>query len=104
MAKDYRDSVRVIGVIAGIIIVLGVLAVGGQYLLRLSGYVSADVADTVQSLPTDEIKIPKEDFVKILNFSRDYALAGDNATKTGLVQDYTKLLDSIAQSVIDQYK
>ncbi len=88
-------TIRSAGVIAGIIVVLGVLALGAQYWSSLSGGASAQVIDLAQ-IP-NSISVSKEDYVTMKSLLDRYSSVSDLATKNQIVREFRSIFDNLAQ-------
>ena len=95
-----KANLRLVSVIGGAIVVLGILVIAGQYLAGLSSRASANVADDVAALKGDTVTLNKADFVELLKFPESYAGLSDSATRWELVQDLDERLSEIARDLI----
>lgn len=80
--------------IAGIVVVLGILAIGAQYWSSMSGGVSAQVIDLDQ-LPTT-LSISKEDYVTVRSLMDRFTTVSDLATKNQIFQEIRTIFDDLA--------
>ncbi|MFA5009824.1 MAG: hypothetical protein WC553_01155 [Patescibacteria group bacterium] len=88
-------ATRTAGVIAGIVVVLGVLVIGAQYLPQISGGASAQVINTVD-LPST-INVSKEDFITIQSLLDRYTMVTDLATKNQIVKEIRTIFGELGQ-------
>ncbi len=88
-------TIRSAGVIAGIVVVLGVLALGAQYWSSLSGGAGAQVLDLAQ-LP-NSISVSKEDYVTMQSLLDRYSSISDLATKNQIVKEFRDIFDNLVQ-------
>jgi hypothetical protein len=88
-------AIRTAGVIAGIVVVLGVLAIGTQYFSQVSGGASAQVINTVD-LPST-IDVSKEDFITIQSLLDRYTMVTDLATKNQIVKEIRTIFGGLGQ-------
>lgn len=102
MEENTGSGLRTVGIIAGIIVILGILVVGGQYMARLAGWVSADVVDDFAAFSAENptVTVETEKIRDILYFLRDYPLATDNAQKQELFQEYAGTIESWAADLM----
>ena len=102
MEGNTSSGLRTVGVIAGIIVILGVLVVGGQYMAKLAGWVSADVVDDFAQFSAEnpKVTVETEKIRDILYFLRDYPLATDNAQKQELFQEYAAEIEKWAADLM----
>jgi len=87
--------IRTAGVIAGIVVVLGVLIIGAQYLPRISGGASAEVMN-IEKLPS-VISVSKEDYATVLADFDRYWSAHDLATKNQIIKEMQVLVGGLAK-------
>lgn len=104
MEENVNSGIKSIGVIAGVIVILGVLVIGGQYMARLAGWVSADVVDDFATYTQEnpEVTVKSEKIRDILYFLRDYPLTTDNAQKQELFQEYAATIEQWAADLMEE--
>ena len=90
-----NKTVRTAGIVAGIVVVLGVLVIGAQYLGGLTGGASAEVIK-YDELP-NEIKITKDDYVSMKSVLDSYWAASDLATKNQKIKEFQNIFDGLAK-------
>ena len=90
-----NQVMRTAGVIAGIVVVLGVLAIGAQYWSSMSGGASAQVVD-LERLPTT-ISMSKEDYVTVRSLMDRFTAASDLATKNQIFKEIRGIFDGLAK-------
>jgi len=102
MEENTSPGLRTVGIVAGIIVVLGILVIGGQYMARLTGWVSADVVDDFAefSVENPNVTVETEKIRDILYFLRDYSLTTDNAQKQELFQEYAATIENWAADLM----
>jgi hypothetical protein len=83
------------GVIAGIVVVLGVLVIGAQYLKQTTGGASAQVTNFEQLPPT--LSVTKEDYVTIVSQLDAYDAASDLATKNQIVKGLRTIVQGLVK-------
>lgn len=93
-SRGMKTSIKLVGIIAGAIMVVGILLVGMQYFAGFSGGVSADVMEG--DLPV-EIAVSKEDYIKARRLMQEYADKNDLARKNLVFQELSDLVDSWAE-------
>ena len=89
------QAIKTAGVIAGIVVVLGVLAIGAQYWSSISGGASAQVVDLTQ-LP-NTLEVSKEDYTTLQSLLDRYASVNDLATKNQIMKDFRVIFDGLSQ-------
>ncbi len=89
------QAIKTAGVIAGIVVVLGILAIGAQYWSSISGGASAQVIDPGQ-LP-NSLQVSKEDYITLQSLLDRYASVSDLATKNQIMQDFRVIFDGLSQ-------
>ena len=103
MEENTSSGLRTVGIVAGIIVILGILVIGGQYMARLAGWVSADVVDDFAafSVENPNVTVETEKIRDILYFLRDYPLTTDNAQKQELFQEYAATIEGWAADLME---
>lgn len=89
------QAIKTAGVIAGIVVVLGVLAIGAQYWSSMSGGASARITDLTQ-LP-NSLLVSKEDYVTMQSLLDRYMSVSDLATKNQIVKEFRVIFDNLSQ-------
>jgi hypothetical protein len=77
-------NLKLIGVIGGVILMLGVLLIGSQYVSDFTGGASADVVNYDQLPP--EIAVTSEQYRQALEMIDEYQAKDDLASKNEVVQ------------------
>ncbi|MDD5605717.1 MAG: hypothetical protein PHR51_00030 [Patescibacteria group bacterium] len=78
-------NMRSIGIVAGVILVVGVLIVGSQYLRNATGGVSAD-APTAELIPA-EVSMTKSQYQDFIGKFEEYSQATDLATRNEIMTE-----------------
>jgi len=89
------QAVRTAGVIAGIIVVLGILALGAQYLSNLSGGASAQVVNLEQLPPS--VSVSREDYTTMLSLLDRYTAVSDLATKNQIFKELRAVVTGLVK-------
>lgn len=89
------QAVKTAGTIAGIVVVLGVLAIGAQYLGQLSSGASAQVVDPADVPMT--ITVSKEDYISMQSLLAQYEQFTDLARKNAAIQELRLIFDRLPQ-------
>lgn len=90
-------TLRMAGMIAGIVVVLGILAISAQYFAGLTGGASAGVTQTqLEQLPLN-LTISKEAYITLLSQMDAYQSVHDLATKNKIMAEVRSLLEEIAK-------
>ena len=88
-------TIRLAGVIAGIVVVLGILAIGAQYFSQISGGANAQVTDITEIPPI--VSMPKEDYVTIKSLLDRYGSVSDLATKNQIIGQLRSVVDGLVK-------
>src|SRR5680860_1390299 len=60
MEENIGSGIKTVGVIAGVIVTLGILVIGGQYMAKVAGWVSADVVDDFSQYVVEDTTVTVE--------------------------------------------
>ena len=88
-------TVRIAGVIAGIVVVLGILAIGAQYLGQIGGGANAQETDVTEVPPV--VSLQKEDYVTMKSLLDRYGSVSDLATKNQIIGQLRVVVDGLVK-------
>ena len=88
--SNKTTNLRLVGMVGGVILLLGVLLVASQYVADFTGGASADVVN--YDLVPAEVTISKEEYRMALDKVAEYRSKTDLASKNEIIQELAELM------------
>lgn len=92
----YNGTIKTAGVMAGVVVVLGVLVIGAQYVSNLTGGASAQVIE-LDKLPA-AILVSREDYTTMVSQIDAYWAAHDLATKNQVMKELQTVVEGLVKT------
>jgi hypothetical protein len=89
-------TIKIAGAIAGIVVILGVLAIGAQYLSQIGAGANAQVIDA-EDVP-NAVVVGKEDYLTMRSLLDRYGQVTDLATKNQIMGDLRIIFNGLTNN------